>query len=432
MSEQSPEAKRAIWGWAMYDWANSAFATTVMAGFFPIFFKTYASAGTPVTQSTAMLGLCNSFGVALVCLAAPLLGAIADSGSYKKRFLMIATLAGALMTAVLAWVPPGAWFSAALIYTAAGFSFAACLCFYDSLLPGVSVAGNVDSISALGFAMGYIGGGLLFALNIVMLVHPGWFGLPNAVSGIRASFLTVSIWWIIFTAPLLLWVREPQGERIGWKTLAHHSRQGFQELGRTLSHARQLRTLLLFLGAFFLYNDGVGTTMKMAIDYGIAIGFKPFHLVLALLMVQFIGFPATLAFGRIATHVQAKTIIFFCIAVYVAGILWAAHMRRPWEFFALAALIGGVQGGIQAISRSFFSRLIPPAKSAEFFGFYNLMGKFSGLLGPALVGLITLGTGANRIGILAIAGLFIAGALLLTTVDEDRGRQELQALETLT
>ncbi len=407
---------RSVLSWALYDLANSAFATTVLAGFFPIFFKTYCSDGTPVTVSTARLGLANSAGTLLICLVAPILGSIADSGSYKKRLLAFFTLLGAVTTAALATLGRGDWQSAVVIYGAAAVAFAASLCFYDSLLPGVSTPKTVDAVSALGFSLGYIGGGLLFALNVWMFQDPARFGLASDVHAIKVSFISVGVWWILFTVPLMIWVPEkPSASADHWRG---HVRRGLTELGNTLRRVRNFKRVFVFLAAFFLYNDAVGTTMKMAVDYGVAIGFAPGSLILALLLVQFIGFPATLAFGQVTKYIHAKTAIYLCIGVYVLAILWAARMHSSWEFFVLAALVGCVQGGIQSISRAYFTRLIPNEKSAEFFGFYNLVGKFSGLAGPTVVGMVGYWTGEPRFGILSIVLLFIAGAAVLTRVEK--------------
>jgi len=416
MQECKPFINKSVFGWALYDWANSAFATTVLAGFFPIFFKTYLSEGVSVTVSTARLGLANSAGTLIICLLAPVLGAIADSGSYKKKFLAFFTLVGALATASLATLGPGDWSAAILIYGTAAVAFAACLCFYDSLLPGVATPATVDRVSALGFALGYIGGGLLFAVNVWMFQDPVRFGLTGPIAAVKGSFGTVGFWWILFTIPLLLWVYEAPAAVPG--PIGSHIRSGVRELGHTIRHLRELKALLLFLIAFFLYNDAVGTTMKMAVDYGVAIGFAPGQLIIALLMVQFIAFPSTLLFGKFAHHFHAKTSIYACIVVYILALLWASRMRESWEFFVLAAMVGSVQGGIQAISRSYFTRLIPAKKAGEFFGFYNLVGKFSGLAGPAVVGMVGYWTGEPRLGILSIIFFFVAGALMLTRVKE--------------
>jgi MFS transporter, UMF1 family len=413
MAADSTSSARTVWSWALYDWANSAFATTVIAGFFPIFFKTYLSAGSDVTVSTAKLGLGNSMATLLVGLLAPALGAVADSGAYKKRFLIFFTLLGAATTAGLGLLSPGAWKPAVLLYTFAGFCFAAALCFYDSFLPQVARAERIDYVSALGFALGYIGGGILFAVNIWMFKNPALFGLSSGIAAIKASFITVAAWWLLFTLPFALWVPEPKLRpgRIG-----AHIHHGLGELAVTFRQIRMHKAAFFFLIAFYLYNDGVGTTMKMAVDYGISIGLKPGALVLALLMVQFIGFPTTLLFGRLSTRVHPKHAILACIAAYVVGVIGAARMTHVSEFFALAALIGCVQGGIQSLSRSYFSRLIPSGKSAQFFGFYNLMGKFSGLVGPVLIGAVGVQSGSSRLGILSLALLFVAGGFFLRFV----------------
>jgi UMF1 family MFS transporter len=426
--------RRAIFGWAMYDWANSAFATTVMAAFFPIFFKQYWSAGADAVLSTAKLGLANSLAGIAVALCAPLLGAIADRGRARKRFLICFAFTGAAATASLPLVPQGQWQQAASLYTLAMIGFAGGNIFYDALLTAVAEERRLDEVSSLGFSLGYLGGGLLFALNVGMTHRPGFFGLDGPADAVRFSFLSVGIWWVLFSLPLILLVREPaaaERERIGEIVVG-----GLRQLRRTFREIRHHRTIFTFLAAYWLYIDGVDTIIVMALDYGLSIGFESKDLILALLITQFIGFPAALAFGRLGGRIGTKRAILIAICVYLVMPLWGFFMRSKLEFFLMAGVIGLVQGGVQALSRSFFARLIPADKSAEYFGFYNMIGKFAAVIGPVLIGgaglwARSLGFGgdlASRVGILSIAFLFLAGGALLLKVDEEKGRQEARHL----
>ena len=439
------QESKLVWGWAMYDWANSAFATTVMAGFFPIFFKQYWSIGVDVNQSTAMLGFGNSIASLLVALMAPLLGAIADQGSFKKKFMIFFAYLGVLMTAGLYLVGKGEWVLAIFVYVMGVIGFSGANIFYDSLLPSVADESNVDSVSSLGFAMGYLGGGLLFLLNVVMTLQPTIFGLTDAGEAVRWSFVSVALWWGTFTLISIAWVPEPE---IGKNKSRENSiREGFNQLFRTFQEIRHLKTVLLFLLAYWFYIDGVDTIVKMAVDYGITIGFESNDLIIALLIVQFVGFPAALIFGRLGERWGVRPSIFLAIGVYIAVTIWGTMMREKYEFYVLAVVIGLVQGGIQALSRSYYSRIIPKNQVAEYFGFYNMLGKFAAILGPALMGivglmmrnvlmpenpsaeeLIEVGQDAARWSIASIIVLFVIGAVLFYFVDEEKGRLEADYL----
>lgn len=434
-----------IWGWAMYDWANSAFSTTVMAGFFPIFFKQYWSVGADVNQSTAMLGFGNSIASLFVALMAPLLGAIADRGSLKKKFMIFFAYLGVLMTAGLYLVEKGDWMVAIFVYVMGVIGFSGSNIFYDSLLPSVADESKVDSVSSLGFAMGYLGGGLLFLLNVVMTLQPAIFGLADASEAVRWSFVSVAFWWGAFTFITIAWVPEPE--------IGNNKRQGslvsdgFNQLYRTFQEIRHLKTVLLFLLSYWFYIDGVDTIIKMAVDYGISIGFESNDLIIALLIVQFVGFPAALIFGRLGERWGVRPSIFLAIVVYIAVTIWGTMMREKYEFYVLAIVIGLVQGGIQALSRSYYSRLIPKNQAAEYYGFYNMLGKFAAIIGPALMAvvgltmrnvlmpesptaeqLIEVGQDASRWSIASIIVLFVIGGTLLFFVDEEKGRAEADYL----
>ena len=422
--------KKAIFGWAMYDWANSAFATTVMAAFFPVLFKQFWSAGADPVVSTAKLGLANSIAGIAVALCAPVLGAIADRGGLKKKLLFFFAFIGVVMTSSLYLVSKGNWQMAVALYIFAVIGFSGGNIFYDSLLPLVASEKKLDLVSAFGFSLGYLGGGILFALNIWMILRPDLFGLTNAAKAVKFSFLSVGIWWFVFSIPILLFVKEPPPEEK--KPVFRVVREGFEQLQRTFQEIRHLKTIFLFLIAYWLYMDGVDTIIRMAVDYGMSIGFKPKDLLLALLITQFVGFPSAIGFGYLGGKIGTKRSILIAVVIYLFVSIWGAFMEDKREFYILAITIGFVQGGIQALSRSFYAKIIPTGKSAEYFGFYNMIGKFSIILGPVLIGAVALmaqsmgyeGHIASRISISSVSVLFITGGLLFYFVDEEKGKRE--------
>jgi UMF1 family MFS transporter len=399
-----------------------------MAGFFPLFFKQYWAAGMDAGESTFMLGSFNALASMVVVLLAPLLGAIADRGSARKRFLLFFAMMGIIMTGSLYLVAAGGWMLALALYTLAVIGFSSSNVFYDALLIEVAAEPELDMVSSFGYALGYLGGGILFAVNVWMTLDPELFGLADTAAAVKASFLMVAIWWAVFSLPVLLFVPEPlvSTTTSGWLA---GIRAGVQQLRYTFSRLRLLRQAGLFLVAYWLYIDGVDTIIRMAVDYGLALGFDANDLIVALLITQFVGFPAALLFGRLGERFGPRQGIFVGIGVYLVIILWAYQMSQVWEFYLLAVAVGLVQGGIQALSRSFYVRLIPVDKPAEFFGFYNMLGKFAAVLGPLLMGMVSVATGSPRLSILAVAVLFVAGALLLRQVDETAGRAQARLLE---
>ena len=398
----------------MYDWANSAFATTVMAGFFPVFFKDYWNTGVDPTTSTFRLGMANSLASLLIVMLAPLLGAIADCMSRRKALLFSFAFLGVLMTGGLYLVNQGDWFLAAFLYVLAIIGFSGSNVFYDSLLPFVSRKDDLDHTSALGFSLGYLGGGLLLLLNVMMALHPGWFGLADGTAAVRISFLMVAVWWLVFSLPLMLLVDEPDGEAssLSMRVL----QQGFVRIWQTLHEVRQLRNVWLFLVAYWLYIDGVDTIVRMAVDYGLSLGFDRNSLIVALLITQFTGFPSALAFGWLGGRYGPKAGIYTGLLVYIIVTFWASVMDSATEFYYLAFSIGLAQGGIQALSRSMYARMIPAGRSAEFFGFYNMLGKFAAIIGPVMIGWVGVLSGNPRIGILSLLVLFVAGGVILMKV----------------
>ena len=406
--------RRPIIGWALYDWANSAFATTVMAGFFPIFFKQYWSVGTEASVSTFRLGVVSGLGSLVIALAAPILGAMADRGGVRVRLLAFFTLLGAVMTAALYTVAQGEWIAAAVIYSLAGIGFWGGIIFSDALLMDVAEPPEYNRVSALGYAIGYVGGGLLLVVNTAMVTNPAAFGLSGAAEAVRLAFPMVAVWWLLFTIPCLLWVRERKPARV--LPARDALRAGWREFRTTLHEVRKYRPLVWFLLAYWLYIDGVNTIIKMAVDYGLSLGFPQQSLIAALLIVQVVGFPAALAFGWLGDRIGARNGILIAIAVYAAATVGAYSIREVEHFYLLAVTIGLVQGGIQSLSRSYYALLVPEGKQGEFFGFYNMMGKFAAVLGPTLVGVVALLTGDTRIGMLSVLVLFVGGAVLLARV----------------
>jgi UMF1 family MFS transporter len=413
------EDRRKVLSWALYDWANSAFAITVMSAFFPLFLKQYWAAGADAVTSTFRLGLANSVAGILIALLSPVLGAIADQGGTRKRYLIHFTAMAILTTGALQWVARGDWPLAIALYALATIGFSGSNAFYDALLVDVARERELDRVSCLGFSLGYLGGGLLFSLNVAMTLWPARFGLADASEAVRLSFGLVALWWMVFSIPLLLFVKEraPASALAGWAAAA----AGLRQLAATLREIRGQRAVLVFLIAYMIYIDGVGTLARMALDYGMALGFRETDLIVALLITQFIGFPASIAFGHLGARLGAKTGIYLGLGTYVAATLWAYRMGSVSEFYALAVIVGLVQGGVQALSRSLFARIMPADRAGEFFGFYNMLGKFAVVLGPLLVGVTALATGSSRASVLVVAALFLAGCILLYFVDERKG-----------
>jgi MFS transporter, UMF1 family len=410
------------WSWALYDWANSAFSCTVVAGFFPIFFEKFWSNPDDVVQSTFQLGIANSISSIIIAILSPILGAISDRGSARKKFLFTFAFLGAAMTCSLYFIDQGQWQFAIIIYILASIGFMGGNIFYDSLLPNLAGKDKVDYVSLLGYALGYLGGGLLFLVNVLMYLNPDWFGIQDSTMAIRISFITVGIWWATFSLPMFFFVPEQKIENS--VPIFQATRIGFIELKKTFKRIKKMKTVGVFLLAYWLYIDGVDTIIKMAVKIGSSLGFETSDLITALLMAQFIAFPSALLYNWFSKKVGIKNAVLIAILGYATATLLAFFMENRTHFFCLAALIGIFQGGIQALSRSLFTRLIPKNREAEFFGFYNMLGKFASVIGPFLIGWITLITGNIRFGILSILLLFISGGYLLSKVDFKKGEEE--------
>ena len=417
MEPTSKKLNKSAWSWALYDWANSAFATTVMAGFFPIFFKSYWASDLSDAESTFAIGSVNSLVGLLIAFSAPILGAFADAGDSKRKFLFSFIFLGVLATGYLFFIPESSWKLAVIFYGIGVIGFSGGNIFYDSLLVTVSKEKERNRVSALGFSLGYLGGGILFLLNVVMFLYPNWFGLEDQIEAVLWSFLLVAVWWFIFSLPIYLNVKEPR-QNSDNKKINTIIADAFGNLLNTARSIKKFKSAVIFLLAYFLYMDGVDTIIRMATSYGSDIGLSATSMIQALLLTQFIGFPATLVFGYYADKFGYKYSLSFAIIVYIIVVLFSSQMDTALEFYMVASVIGLVQGGVQAISRSFFSTLIPGNKAAEFFGFYNFIGKSSVFLGPFMVSGIALITGSPSYGILSLLILFIPGLILLWLVPE--------------
>jgi UMF1 family MFS transporter len=405
---------RSVAGWALYDWANSAFALSVVTVFFPVLLAEFWSEGVDSTVTTFRLGMANGIASLIVAVSAPLLGAIADQMSRRKGFLCLLAALGIVMTGALFFVARGQWPIAVACYVLASIGFAGSNSLYDSLLVDVAAPARFHQVSALGFSLGYLGGSLLFVLNVWMVSSPATFGLGSEIEAIRLAFILVAIWWLVFSLPLLLWVHEREEHH------EHRSiRDGLQKFVDTLREISRNRNLVLFLLAYWLYIDGVYTIIKMAVDFGLSQGLSMPDLVRAILVTNIVGFPSALLFGRFGQSVGARTGLFIGIGFYFVITVSAVFLTTALEFYVLAACIGLVQGGVQSLSRSLFAHLIPADRSAAYFGFYNMLGKFSAVLGPVLIGFVALSFGSQRLGILSIILLFGLGLVLLTRVNPE-------------
>lgn len=422
--------------WALYDWANSAMVTTVVTAVFPIYFTAVACAGSTPAEATRRFAVATTAGLLLVAVFSPLLGTLADVRPVKKPMLGGFLALGAAAAAALFLVQRGDWLLGAALFVLGNVGLNGSFVFYDSLLPHVARGDELDRVSTAGYAIGYIGGGLLLALNLAWIRHPGWFGLPSgpglspaeATLPARLAFLSVAAWWLLFSAPLFLRVKEPKLAET--PPGASALRLTVERLGRTLGALRQHRQALLMLLAFLVYNDGIGTIIRMATAYGTEIGIGQGELIAAVLLVQFVGVPFAFLFGSLARWMGTKRAIFLGLAVYAGISVLGYYMRTAAHFFALAILVGMVQGGTQALSRSLFASLVPRHQSGEFFGFFSVTEKVAGILGPALFAVAITLAGSSRAAVLSVIAFFAVGGLLLLLVDVEEGQRAAREAES--
>ena len=412
--------------WVLYDCANSAAVTSIVTAIFPIYFAAVAASGLTGPEATQLHARVTTAGLLGVALLAPILGAVADVRPWKKRLLAAFAALGVLATAGLSLVRGGDFALAATLFLFVNVGLNGSFVFYDALLPHVAREDELDRVSSAGYAIGYLGGGLLLAAQLVLIQKPDWFGLSGGDPTLptRLAFLSVAVWWAAFTMPLLRRVKEPPAPGAG--SLRGAVGDGLARLGATLRQLRRYRQALLLLVAFLLYNDGIGTIIRMATIYGTELGLGRGTLIGAILLVQFIGVPAAFAFAGFAGRIGPKRAIFGGLVVYVCVAVLGYYTRTEAHFWALAVLVGLVQGGTQALSRSLFASFVPRRSSGEFFGFFSVSEKAAGILGPFLFGLVSAATGSSRGAVLSVIAFFVAGAILLAFVDVERGRREAQ------
>ena len=418
--------RRELRAWAMYDWANSAFWTTVIVAVFPPFFSEYAATGLTPQEATARFAWGTTIAVTIVAIAAPILGTIADQRAMKKPLLGVFLIIGVVATLLMGTIDRGAWFYALMLFIVANIGVASTLVFYDSLLPHIAAPDELDRVSTAGFAIGFIGGGILLVINLVWIFRPDLFGLPGTVAAIKLSLVSVGVWWLVFSIPLFRVVPEPPAPpgapaHLDFTTTVQTTWHTFQELRRN-------RNALWLLIAFLLYNDGIQTIIRMSSIYGAEIGIDRNAQIEAFVMVQFVGVPCSFLFGALADRIGAKTALFIALVVYAGVSVLGYFLMTEWQFFALAFLVGLVQGGSQALSRSLFARMIPKEKSSECFGFFAVFEKFAGIAGPAVfAGSIAL-FASSRMAVLSVLLFFVLGALALTKVDVAAGEAQAASL----
>ena len=424
--------------WAMFDWATSAVQTTVMVAVFPIYFVKVAGAGLPEGGATQRLATANSIALVIIAVLSPVLGAVSDYSAAKKRFTAGFMILGAIATAALWTVHTGDIERASWLFVLVLVGAAGCFVFYESLLPHIARPHEIDRVSTAGYALGYVGGGLLLALNLAWIQKPDWFGLPagpglseaQATLPARLAFVSVAIWWIVFSLPLFRTVPEPPAriesdERRGQNPVL----VAFVRLFETFRELRGYRQAFLMLLAFLIYNDGIQTIIKMATAYGTEIGIGQSALIGAILVVQFVGIPCSFLFGTVAGRIGAKRALFLGLLAYTAISVLGYYMRTATHFYVLAGLVGMVQGGTQALSRSLFASMIPPHKSGEFFGFFSIFEKFAGIFGPLIFAGTIAATGSSRNAILSVIGFFAVGAAILALVDVGEGQRAAREAE---
>lgn len=424
--------------WAMYDWAASAVQTTIMVAVFPIYFIRVAGANVAPEIANQHLATANAISVAIVALLSPVLGAIADYSGRKKQMLALFLGLGVLSTGAMFFIGRGDLRLAEVLYVLAMSSVAATYVFYESLLPHIASETEMDRVSTAGYAIGYMGGGVLLALNLAWIQKPEWFGLPSgegltpdqATLPARLAFLSVAVWWLIFSVPLFRGVREPQrlleADEVPRGSVVRHA---FVRLGETFHELRGYRHAFLMLVAFLFYNDGISTIQKMAAAYATELNIPQDAVITAILIVQFLGIPFSFLFGMIAGRIGAKRAIFVGLLVYTAISILGYQMSTATHFYVLAALVGTVQGGTQALSRSLFANMIPRHKSGEFFGFFSVFNKFAGIFGPLLFASVIGTTGSSRQAILSVIAFFALGGILLSFVNVRQGENAAREAE---
>jgi UMF1 family MFS transporter len=416
--------------WAMYDWANSAFQCTIIAAVFPIYFHNVVAVDLGDSLSTSRFAWATTLAIVIVALVAPLLGAIADFAAMKKKMLAVFVCIGALSTIAMYWIRPGDWLFALTLFVIGNVGVAGSIVFYESLLPHLVDEKDLDRVSSAGYAIGYFGGGVLLAINLLMIQKPAWFGISDTQMAVRLSLASVGVWWLLFSIPIFRRVPEPPR-----RVEPHESpsgsliKTGAVRLVETFKELRTYKQAFMLLLAFLIYNDGIQTIIRMATTFGSQINIDQNAMITALLITQFIGVPFAFLFGMVAERIGAKVAVFGGLAVYAFIVVLGYYMSNATHFFALAILVGMVQGGTQALSRSLFASMIPKHKSSEFFAFFGVFERYAGILGPLIFATMVQATGESRNAILAVLGFFVVGGTLLAFVDVEAGRRAAREAE---
>jgi UMF1 family MFS transporter len=428
---QDKTYKKIISAWCMYDWANSAFATTIMAAMFPPFYRSMVTAaGVGEANATAYWAYTTSIALLLVAIVAPVLGAISDHTGSKKRYIAFFAVLGIVGTGLFLLLGDDTYVLGSILFIMGNVGFAGANVFYESLLPHIAKQGDMDQISTRGYALGYVGGGILLVINVLWYMKPEWFFMPNVGFALRASFFSVAVWWALFSIPLFRRVPEPPVVRTRQEGM-NILRAGFGRLAHTFRQSRRYKQLLLFLVAFWIYNDGIGTIIKMATAYGDEIGIGLTDMTIALIITQFVGIPFSFGFGWLARRLGTKRSILLGLGLYVLISIAGYFMQTATHFYILAFAVGMVQGGTQALSRSLYAAMVPKSQSAEFFGFFSTSSKFAGIAGPLLFGVVSQIAGGSRLSIVSLIVFFVVGGLLLTRVDVEEGTRVARAEDAL-
>lgn len=402
--------------WVFYDWANSAYTLTITTAILPLYFKSvFQNAGGSATLSTAYWGYANSIATLFLALLSPILGTIADYKGYKKKFFNLFFILGVVSTAMLALVPSASWVTLLILYIISAIGFSGSCIFYDAFLVDITTVERMDKVSTMGFALGYIGSTIPFIISMAIVVLAQYKKIPISVTGAsQVSFIITSLWWAVFTIPMLKKVKQVHGIELESKPII----KSFKRIANTFKNIRQHKKVFLFLLAYFFYIDGVDTIIKMASSYGADLGIKSTTLLIVLLVTQFVAFPFAIIYGKLSERYKGKAMLYVGIIIYTIICIYAYFLKTSLDFWILAMLVGTSQGGIQALSRSYFGKLVPKEKANEFFGFYNIFGKFAAVMGPFLVGIVTQLTGKTSNGVFSIILLFIVGGFVLTKVPE--------------
>ncbi|MDR6123710.1 UMF1 family MFS transporter [Bacillus sp. SLBN-46] len=412
MSRMSKQEK----SWVFYDWANSAYSILITTAIFPLYFKDAANkAGLAASTSTAYWGYANSFATLLISLCAPILGSIADFKGFKKRFFTFFFALGIVFTLLLAIVPSNQWIILLICYMITVIGFGGTNIFYDAFLVDVTTEERMNKISSRGYAMGYIGSTIPFIIGIALILLSDRGVLPLTVSvASQAAFAITALWWGLFTIPMLKHVKQVYYK----ERVANPISNGFKQLFETFKKIKLYRPLFLFLIAYFFYIDGVNTIITMSTAYGSDLGIDSTNLLIILFATQVVAAPFAILYGRLADKFKSKTMLLVGIFIYIVICTYAYFLKTTLDFWILAMLVASSQGGIQALSRSYFAKLVPKESSNEFFGFYSIFYKFAAILGPFLVGFTAQMTGNTNSGVFSLIVLFIIGGIILLRVPE--------------